>query len=167
MLASREALPEALSGAIEASGARLERVETARIEAICGAGANHQGVALEVGPFPYAGLGAILERAADRADALVVVLDGIQDAGNLGAIARSAAAFGAAGLILGKDRAAGVTAGAVRRSAGAIWRVPIAQVTNVGRALEELKGHGFWGSRRCSMARAPISSRSPRRASRS
>ena len=82
-------------------------------------GVPHQGVVAEAGPFPYVEPEDILTRAVGaREAAFLVVLDGIQDPQNLGAILRTAEAAGAHGLILPRDRAVGVTPGAVRASAG-------------------------------------------------
>jgi 23S rRNA (guanosine2251-2'-O)-methyltransferase len=75
---------------------------------------------------------------------LVVVLDGVQDPRNLGALIRSAACAGAHGVIIPRDRAVGVTAIVEKASAGAVETVPIAQVANIAQTLEELKKDGFW-----------------------
>ena len=108
-------------------------------------GAPHQGVAAEAGPFPYVEAEDILTRAAGaREAAFLVVLDGIQDPQNLGAILRTAEAAGAHGLILPRDRAVGVTPGAVRASAGATEHLPVARVTNLAAFLEWIKGQGLW-----------------------
>ena len=108
-------------------------------------GATHQGVLLEVGPFPYAEPDALVRRAAAGPDAgFLLVLDGVQDPQNLGAIVRSAEAAGVHGCILPKDRAVGVSPAAVRASAGATEHLPIAQVTNLATFLESIKPMGFW-----------------------
>ena len=102
-------------------------------------------MALEASPpVRYAELDEVLEGLGERAEALVVVLDQVQDVGNLGAILRSAAAFGAHAVVIPRDRAASVTAAVVRTSAGQALRVPVAQVVNIRRALEQLKEVGFW-----------------------
>src|SRR3989338_4384146 len=75
---------------------------------------------------------------------VIVILDGIEDPGNLGAIIRSAEALGIGGLIIPKDSAAGVTPVVVKRSAGAIEHIPVVMVTNISNTIEELKGKGFW-----------------------
>ncbi len=106
-------------------------------------GGNHQGILLEIAPFSYAELADIIE-AAGEDDALVVVLDHVQDEGNLGAIARSAECVGASGLVVANRRAAGAGPGAYKSSAGALAHLPIAQVPNLASALDELKRAGFW-----------------------
>ncbi|HLA48065.1 MAG: 23S rRNA (guanosine(2251)-2'-O)-methyltransferase RlmB [Nitrospinae bacterium RIFCSPLOWO2_12_39_16] len=75
---------------------------------------------------------------------VIVILDGIEDPGNLGAIIRSAEALGIGGVIIPKDRAAGVTPVVVKRSAGAIEHIPVVRVTNISNTIEELKEKGFW-----------------------
>lgn len=108
-------------------------------------GLLHQGMALQVPPYQYAELSDLLARAqAGSEPPLLVVLDGITDPRNLGAVIRSAAGFGAHGLVIAERRAAGVTAAAWRTSAGAAARLPVAQVTNLARTLDELKGAGLF-----------------------
>ncbi|MFC7404454.1 23S rRNA (guanosine(2251)-2'-O)-methyltransferase RlmB [Georgenia alba] len=106
-------------------------------------GAVHQGVAIEVPPYEYRDVADLLA-AADRSDrpALVVALDGVTDPHNLGAVLRSAGAFGADGLLIPERRSAAVTATAWKVSAGAAARVPVARATNLVRALEQLKDAG-------------------------
>jgi 23S rRNA (guanosine2251-2'-O)-methyltransferase len=108
-------------------------------------GVGHQGVLAEVGRFPYVTPEEIVSRAARAPETpLLVVLDGIQDPQNLGAILRTAEAAGIHGLILPRDRAVGVTATAVRASAGAAEHVPVARVTNLAAFLTWVKTHGLW-----------------------
>ncbi|MDD9207900.1 23S rRNA (guanosine(2251)-2'-O)-methyltransferase RlmB [Georgenia sp. 10Sc9-8] len=106
-------------------------------------GAVHQGVAVEVPPYDYADPADLLSRA-ERAGhpPLVVALDGVTDPHNLGAVLRSAAAFGADGVLLPERRSAGVNATVWKVSAGAAARVPVARATNLVRALEQLKTAG-------------------------
>jgi len=106
---------------------------------------HHQGVALRIESFSYAELDDILVSWKEKGgDAIVVVLDGIMDPHNLGALIRSAASAGAECVIIPRDRAAGVTATAEKVAAGAAETIPIAQVTNIGVTLEQLKDAGFW-----------------------
>jgi len=99
-------------------------------------GAVHQGLVLAVPEYRYA-------EVDDLDTDLVVALDGVTDPRNLGAIARSAAAFGAGGIVVPTRRSVGVTASAWKTSAGALSRVPVAQVTNMTRALEGFQKKGF------------------------
>ena len=100
---------------------------------------------LEVGPFPYADaeiLVAEMQRGAEPG--FLLVLDGVQDPQNLGAIVRSADAAGVQACVLPRDRAAGVSPAVVRASAGATEHLPIARVANLATFLETAKSHGLW-----------------------
>jgi 23S rRNA (guanosine2251-2'-O)-methyltransferase len=106
-------------------------------------GAIHQGVALRVRPYEYAHPEDFTERTGPNPP-LVVALDGVTDPRNLGAVIRSAAAFGATGVVVPTRRSAGVTAGAWKASAGALARLPVAQAVNLTRAIEGYKKAGFF-----------------------
>ena len=107
-------------------------------------GLLHQGIALQVPPFVYTPLPDLIERSLESTTApLLVALDGVTDPRNLGAVVRSAAAFGAQGVILPERRSAGVTAVAWRTSAGTAARLPIAQVTNLVRSLKDCQKAGM------------------------
>jgi 23S rRNA (guanosine2251-2'-O)-methyltransferase len=101
------------------------------------AGGVHQGVALSVAPYDYVAAEDLLSRALDAAAVpLLVALDGVTDPRNLGAVVRSAAAFGAHGVVVPERRAAPVTATSWKASAGALARVPVARCTNLVRTLK-------------------------------
>lgn len=107
-------------------------------------GLLHQGIALQVPPYAYRELPDLLASAAESTTApLIVALDGITDPRNLGAVIRSAVAFGAHGVIIPERRSASVTAVAWRTSAGTAARIPVAQVTNLSRALKECQKAGL------------------------
>ncbi|MGC3953370.1 MAG: 23S rRNA (guanosine(2251)-2'-O)-methyltransferase RlmB [Propionicimonas sp.] len=107
-------------------------------------GGVHQGVALQLPEFEYADAEDVLADAIHAEPAgLVVALDSITDPRNLGAIVRSAAAFGAQGVIIPERRSAQMTAAAWKTSAGAAARVPVAQVTNLNRTLKRYADAGF------------------------
>jgi 23S rRNA (guanosine2251-2'-O)-methyltransferase len=106
-------------------------------------GAIHQGVALRVRPYEYAHPEDLAERTGPTLP-LIVALDGVTDPRNLGAVVRSAAAFGATGVVVPARRSAGVTAGAWKASAGALARLPVAQAVNLTRAIEGYKSRGFF-----------------------
>lgn len=108
-------------------------------------GAVHQGVALQLPVYDYAHPDDLLAAAINDStrEALVVALDGITDPHNLGAIIRSAAAFGAHGVIIPERRSASVTAVAWKASAGALARVPVARATNLNRTLSDYAKAGF------------------------
>jgi 23S rRNA (guanosine2251-2'-O)-methyltransferase len=106
-------------------------------------GAVHQGLALAVPAYEYAEAADLLELADEAGEpALIVALDSITDPRNLGAIVRSAAAFGAHGVLIPERRSAGMTAAAWKTSAGAAARVPVARVTNLTRALKAYADEG-------------------------
>ena len=106
---------------------------------------RHQGVVAVVADFRYADVADLLAAAkASGRPPLLVVLDGVEDPHNLGAIIRSALALGAHGVVIPKDRAVGVTPAVAKASAGAVERCPVARVTNVAQAVEALKEEGVW-----------------------
>ena len=121
---------------LEVSRAELDRLTD---------GSVHQGVAIQVPPYAYADDDDLLDAAAETdRPALIVALDGVTDPRNLGAVLRSAGAFGAHGVLVPERRAAGVTASAWKVSAGAAARVPVARVTNLVRTLQGLKAAGVF-----------------------
>ena len=122
----------------------LEKIEPKQVsagdlEALCGS-PDHQGVCADAGDYPYASAETLL---ADD-DALVVVLDEVQDPRNLGAVARVAETAGAAGLVIPERRAAQVTPVVCKTSAGAVEHLPIARVRNVADYLASARDAGAW-----------------------
>ncbi|HSK55065.1 MAG TPA: 23S rRNA (guanosine(2251)-2'-O)-methyltransferase RlmB [Jiangellales bacterium] len=108
-------------------------------------GAVHQGVALAVPPYDYAHPDDLVARAREAGEVpLLVALDGVTDPRNLGAVVRSAAAFGAHGVVVPERRSAGMTAGAWKTSAGAAARVPVARATNLARQLRSYAQAGLF-----------------------
>ena len=105
----------------------------------------HQGVIALAAAKEYASLDDILQNAADKGEApLIVICDELTDPHNLGAIIRSAECAGAHGVIIPKRRAVGLTAVVAKSSAGAVEYMPVARVTNINSAMEELKEKGVW-----------------------
>ncbi|RLQ06319.1 23S rRNA (guanosine(2251)-2'-O)-methyltransferase RlmB [Micromonospora sp. BL1] len=123
-------------------GIAILEVSRAELDRMTG-GVLHQGVGLQVPPFAYEPFDDLVAAALEQAAPLLVALDGVTDPRNLGAVIRSAAAFGAQGVFVPERRAAGITATAWRTSAGAAARVPVAQVTNLTRSLKACKDAGF------------------------
>jgi 23S rRNA (guanosine2251-2'-O)-methyltransferase len=103
---------------------------------------NSQGISLSIKPYQYSSLDEILLRAGKPG--LIVALDGVTDPRNLGAIIRSAAAFGVDGVIIPERRSAAMTAAAWKTSAGAAARMQVAQVTNLNRAIEDVQERGYF-----------------------
>jgi 23S rRNA (guanosine2251-2'-O)-methyltransferase len=129
-----------------AADARIPVVEAGRdeLDRITG-GAVHQGLALRIKPYAYAHPDDLIARArAAGQQPLIVALDGVTDPRNLGAVVRSAAAFGGHGVLVPVRRSAGVTAGAWKASAGALARVPVAQAANLVRVLAGYQEAGLF-----------------------
>ena len=125
------------------AGVAVKQVPRAQLDALSSHGA-HQGIALEVGRFPYADLADIIDRAGDG-PALVLVLDHVTDAGNFGAIVRSAEVVGASGVVIANKRAAeGDGYPPCQTSAGAVATFPSSRSPTSPRALDDLKAAGFW-----------------------
>jgi len=128
----------------KASGTVIDEVEPRRLSQIT-EGANHQGIAAQVAPYPYKDLGELIKKAKSTTDQpVLLVCEGLNDPHNLGAIIRTAEALGAQGLVIPQRRAVGVTSTVMKVAAGALETFPIARVVNLTRALEELKAAGFW-----------------------
>jgi 23S rRNA (guanosine2251-2'-O)-methyltransferase len=138
---SDDRVKEALRAVAE-RGMPLLEVSRTDLDRLTG-GAVHQGLALQVPPYDYADAGDLLAAAEEAGEPpLLVALDGVTDPRNLGAVVRSAAAFGGHGVVVPERRAAGMTASAWKTSAGAAARVPVARVTNLTRALEAYQAAG-------------------------
>ena len=106
---------------------------------------HHQGVLAQASAYAYASVEDILEKAREKGEPpFIFLLDGIEDPHNLGAIIRTANLAGAHGVIIPKHRAAGLTATVARTSAGALNYTPVAKVTNLASAIEQLKKEGLW-----------------------
>lgn len=132
---------EILAPFIEA-GWKIEERERAQLDQAA-EGLHHQGFVALIRQFPYRTVEELIELAQGKPDPVVVALDEVQDAGNLGAILRSAECSGAAGAIIPAHRAAPVTAAVIRASAGAALHLPLARSINLAHALEEFTQAGF------------------------
>lgn len=135
----------AIVAAARAAGIAVEERRREELDRLVGADARHQGVVAVTGEQRYADLDEMLAAATERDEpALIVVLDGVQDPHNLGAIVRSAYVLGAHGVVVPEHRAVHVTPAVTKASAGASELIPIAIVKNLARALDELKRAGLW-----------------------
>ncbi len=142
LLASAErapALARLLAGRLEDAAVRVEPAEPAEISRLLPAGASHQGVALRAEPLADVELDAL----ADPAEGLLVVLDQVTDPQNVGAILRSAEAFGARGVVMQDRRAPPLAGATAKAAAGAVERLPVARVVNLSRALDRLADLGW------------------------
>ena len=136
-------LDELVEGA-RALGVKVREAPRGKLDRLSGT-LRHQGVVAVVSDYAYCELAELLEAAKASGEApLLVVLDGIEDPQNLGAIIRSAHALGAHGVVIPKDRAAQVTPAAAKASAGAVEHCRVARVTNLTTALQGLKQAGLW-----------------------
>lgn len=124
------------------AGIPVQVVERSRLDEIT---KNHQGMLAFASAYRYSTVEEMLNEAAEKGeDPFLIILDGITDPQNLGAIIRSAACVGAHGVIVPERRAAGLTPVAVKASAGAVEVVKVARVTNLTRTIEQLKDAGIW-----------------------
>lgn len=119
---------------IEAEAGELDRLAE---------GIRHQGVAASLKPYVYADLEEVLSSCV-RKDPLLILLDGVEDVRNIGAIVRTAECAGAEAVLLPKHRSSPVTAAAMKTAAGAFAYMPVCQIGNIRQTLEKLKEQGFW-----------------------
>lgn len=143
----RKILRLAQSGAGElpaVEGHEWEQVPRDILESWLPPGAVHQGLAAKVHPLPDRGIEDVIAEAEGQAHAQVMILDQVTDPQNVGAILRSAAAFGALAVILTERHAAPESGALAKAASGALEHVPLIRVANLARALELLKNGGFW-----------------------
>jgi len=122
----------------------LERIEGVDLSALLPPGAVHQGLAALVDPLPMVDLGELLDDIPADSPAHLIVLDQVTDPQNVGAILRSASAFGAAGLVLTERHAAPESGALAKAASGALDHLAMVRVVNLARAIEALKQAGFW-----------------------
>ncbi|ADL11695.1 23S rRNA (guanosine(2251)-2'-O)-methyltransferase RlmB [Acetohalobium arabaticum] len=128
----------------KAEGIKLKRVAKEKLDNLADS-YSHQGVIAFGEPIKYLSLDQLIDKAYNKTDdPLFILLDEIKDPHNFGSILRTADAVGAQGVIIPKRRSVGLTSAVGKASAGAIEHIPVAQVTNLVRAMEELKENRFW-----------------------
>ncbi len=125
---------------VRTGGGRVEFADDAGLERLAGPAARHQGIAALMREYEYTPLEDILAAQPDP----IVLVDGVTDPRNLGALMRSAEGAGVGAIVLAKDRTAGITPAAVKSSAGAWIHLKIARCGNVARTIEQLKEAGYW-----------------------
>jgi len=125
----------------ESRGVPISQVEHSKLDSLT-VNAPHQGIVGLIDQFNYADLDAVLEKGDGIP--FLLVLDGIEDPRNLGALIRTAAAGGVWGVIIPKDRAAGITPAVAKSSAGAIFHIPVVRVANIPTILKKIKERGIW-----------------------
>ena len=121
----------------------IRSMERTRLDKLTRFG-HHQGVALKTTGYPYVGFEEIVAAVEEDENALVIVLDHLEDPQNVGSILRTACAVGATGVVIPEDRACGITPAAVRASAGGAEHIRVAHVNNLVRAMQDLKEAGAW-----------------------
>jgi len=134
----KELLEEAIGLGIKIRSCEREQLENKAGKV------RHQGILAFLAPYTYATLEDILTAARQQDPAFILLLDGIQDPQNLGALIRSAHLCGVHGVIIPKHRAGGLTAGVHKASAGALEHVPVARVTNLAATIGVLKQQAIW-----------------------
>ncbi len=142
--AARSTLLTPSAGAGRAQTLKVEILPRDAIAALLPEGASHQGAALLAHPLEAVDLKTLLEQTADLRDAALVVLDQATDPRNIGAVLRSAAALGAAGVILTDRGTPKVTGALAKAASGALEHIALVRVTNLARALGAMKKNGFW-----------------------
>ncbi|MBR6472391.1 MAG: 23S rRNA (guanosine(2251)-2'-O)-methyltransferase RlmB [Firmicutes bacterium] len=144
LVASREGSMKKILAMAKEQGVPVIFVEKAAIDRVAG-GQAHQGVLAYVSPYTYSSVEEILKRAEERGeDPFIIILDGIEDPHNLGAIMRTAECAGAHGIIIPKRHSSGLTETVAKASAGAIEYMPVAKVTNIAQTIDKLKDRGVW-----------------------
>lgn len=127
----------------KAKGAIVQVLSRDAMDSLTG-GATHQGVACALSAVPFVDLDELIVKAVAQEHPALVVLDGLEDPHNVGAILRTAEAFGFAGAAIPNRRAVGLTPTVAKAAAGALARLPVARVANVAQALKKLSEEGFW-----------------------
>jgi 23S rRNA (guanosine2251-2'-O)-methyltransferase len=126
--------------AVRAAGGRVVKAEDAELARMAGSEGRHQGIVAAIREYSYVPLAELLELKPDP----LLVIDGVTDPRNLGAIMRAAECTGTRALVLARDHTAGVTPAAVKASSGAWVHLKIARCGNVAQTLEALKAEGYW-----------------------
>jgi 23S rRNA (guanosine2251-2'-O)-methyltransferase len=132
---------EDIIGVAESKGIPMSKVERSQLDSLTKS-APHQGVVGFIGQFNYADLDDVLQEG--QGEPFLLILDGIEDPRNLGALIRTADACGVWGVVIPKDRAADITPSVAKSSAGAVFHIPLVRVTNIVSNLGKLKERGIW-----------------------
>jgi 23S rRNA (guanosine2251-2'-O)-methyltransferase len=138
----REKRLEEIYELARSNGVRIDRLPRESVDKLVEPGANHQGIVAFAAAADYVSVDSIIENAVGAP--LIVVLDGVEDPRNLGAVLRGVEGAGADGVIIPDRRAVGLTETVAKASAGAIEYVKVAKVTNLNRVIEDLKSRNIW-----------------------
>jgi len=144
LVTSREGSMKVILSLAKEQGIPVMYVEKAAIDRVSN-GQTHQGVAAYVSPYSYSTMDDIYKKAEKSGeDPFIIILDGLEDPHNLGAIMRTAECVGAHGIIIPKRHSCGLTETVAKSSAGAIEYMPVVKVTNIPQTIDELKEKGIW-----------------------
>ena len=132
---------EGIIGVAKSKGIPMKKVARSQLDSLA-RNVPHQGLVGFIDQFFYADLDEVLQR--DEREPFLLILDGIEDPRNLGAIIRTADACGVWGVIIPKDRATGITPAVAKSSAGAVFHIPLVRVTNIASTLRKLKEQEIW-----------------------
>lgn len=143
ILVSSSFRDERISRLLKSKKINVKVVSNNEIHSLVG-NVNHQGIIAEIEEYKYISLDELIKKNEDNPNALIVLLDGIEDPHNLGAILRSVDAFGANGVIIGANRQVGLNATVAKVSTGAIEYVDTCMVTNLNQTIKKLKEVGYW-----------------------
>ena len=144
LVTSREGSMTKILAMAKEQGIPVMYVDKAALDRVS-QGKAHQGVAAYVSPYAYSTLDDIFAKAAEKEeDPFIIILDGLEDPHNLGAIMRTAECAGAHGIIIPKRHSCGLTETVAKASAGAIEYMPVAKVTNIAQTVDDLKERGVW-----------------------
>ncbi len=144
MIAATDVLTPAMAADCAKKSIKPEITDKKIIESLVGAHAVHQGIAMLADPLADLGIEDILRASESHSRAHVIVLDQVTDPHNIGAIMRSAAAFGSLAVIVQDKNSPDVTGVLAKSASGAVDLVPLVRVTNITRAMEQLKAAQFW-----------------------
>lgn len=132
-----------IGGLCQEFGVKTDYVDNAVLNKLS-RGKNHQGVAAYVDPFQYTDIAKVLSDTKDKEDALILILDGIEDPANLGSMIRTSSCFGVDGIVIAKNRQVQVTPAVIKVATGAEEYVPISEVVNISQTIIALKKAGYW-----------------------
>ncbi len=138
-----QAESEGIAAIAARAGITVESAPKSKLDQVS-EGLVHQGVVALTTPYNYTPLGDVMHACEGREAALVVLLDHITDVGNFGAIVRTCEVVGASAVVIPDRRSVAVVASVYKTSAGAVSRIPICRVSNIGSACDKLRDNGFW-----------------------
>jgi 23S rRNA (guanosine2251-2'-O)-methyltransferase len=137
-------IPDKIAALARGRGVKIEIIGKSGLAQILGKDGLHQNLALQIKPLPETDLADILEDAKGKSLAIIVILDQVTDPHNVGAVMRSAAAFGALAVVVQDKNSPDITGSLAKAASGAVDLIPLVRVTNIARAIQELQAQDFW-----------------------